>query len=553
MPIDDFEDLRSMQRRTSPSQLQLNRDIREVLLLEWGISRYEIAQAVRENMRVKHQRRRTVASLGTYDVIEEMIERTTRKIKHSLFVGKKIDNWNTDQRKNTIEWLKVSSKESEMRRREVMTLKNMAIDFPEAFTTPTNASVGTDEFDMIRPAVEKEFSGNAAPCSTSTFVEILQQSPQAIFDKAPMIPRRPASPTSSQSTHCALSAKDCIVAALKVSCPDARAKTNDPDFNLHATIPHFGMSVRIQEDFDESITTCETGDDRILTFSFHHDDAFDSSILTAVNQIKKAPQAEDPKIKDEESTIRTCYIDKIVHATDICTSVIETTENTPTFHTSAVKAIRREAFERSITKQPIAKALEHDDETSIDSQLIEFLFGFNEISPHLEHSDGTWSEANRSTESSTVRASSFVKLNQSIEANEKCCVSKYNIVYESPVQYHNLAPPVKMEVDAEHAPTSDRSEEGYTTPSLLMKTCCNGITTSNKEVERSSSVCGTTSTTSTTVIHAIPNTQIVMEVANVGAGYMTRVSDIGTTPKFTEQDRRHHIRPLNEVRELFEV
>ena len=73
--MEEFEDVRSVQRRTSPLQLQLRRDIRELLLLEWGVSNHEIAQAVRANVKAKHHRRRTVASIGTYDVIEEMIEK----------------------------------------------------------------------------------------------------------------------------------------------------------------------------------------------------------------------------------------------------------------------------------------------------------------------------------------------------------------------------------------------------------------------------------------------------------------------------------------------
>lgn len=61
---------------------------REELLLEWGATFNEIIEAIRTNVKIKHQRRRTVNSIGTYDKWEEAMERAGRKIKKTLLPQK---------------------------------------------------------------------------------------------------------------------------------------------------------------------------------------------------------------------------------------------------------------------------------------------------------------------------------------------------------------------------------------------------------------------------------------------------------------------------------
>lgn len=61
---------------------------REELLLEWGATFNEIIDAIRTNVKIKHQRRRTVNSIGTYDKLEEAMERAGRKIKKTLLAQK---------------------------------------------------------------------------------------------------------------------------------------------------------------------------------------------------------------------------------------------------------------------------------------------------------------------------------------------------------------------------------------------------------------------------------------------------------------------------------
>jgi hypothetical protein len=94
MPLDQFEKQRARTRRLSShggivEDLILSRQDREELLMEWGASFAEIIEAIRLNVKVKNQRRRTVNAIGTYDRIEEMMENTTRQIKKTLQLKKK--------------------------------------------------------------------------------------------------------------------------------------------------------------------------------------------------------------------------------------------------------------------------------------------------------------------------------------------------------------------------------------------------------------------------------------------------------------------------------
>jgi hypothetical protein len=62
----------------------LTREEREVLLRkEWEVSRSEIAAAIRETLRIKHQRRHTVQNLSK-ESVEVLMERATQGIRRSL-------------------------------------------------------------------------------------------------------------------------------------------------------------------------------------------------------------------------------------------------------------------------------------------------------------------------------------------------------------------------------------------------------------------------------------------------------------------------------------
>lgn len=86
MKVNEYESVRD--RRRNQGELALSRMAREELLLEWGATFNEIIDAIRTNVKIKHQRRRTVNSIGTYDKWEEAMERAGRRIKKTLLPQK---------------------------------------------------------------------------------------------------------------------------------------------------------------------------------------------------------------------------------------------------------------------------------------------------------------------------------------------------------------------------------------------------------------------------------------------------------------------------------
>jgi hypothetical protein len=86
--VDDYEQERKGARR-SPRALVLTRQDREELLLEWGVTFHDIIDSIRSNVKVKHQRRRTVNAIGTYDRWEEVFENASRRIKRTLLMKPK--------------------------------------------------------------------------------------------------------------------------------------------------------------------------------------------------------------------------------------------------------------------------------------------------------------------------------------------------------------------------------------------------------------------------------------------------------------------------------
>jgi hypothetical protein len=87
IPVDAYE-IKKMPPRTDKN-LILSRQEREEILIAWGASFHDIIEAIRSNVKVKNQRRRTVNAIGTYDRWEEAMEAASRKIKKSLIFTKK--------------------------------------------------------------------------------------------------------------------------------------------------------------------------------------------------------------------------------------------------------------------------------------------------------------------------------------------------------------------------------------------------------------------------------------------------------------------------------
>jgi len=97
LPVENYEEIRGP-RRTS-KQMAMPRSIREeMLLMEWGAKQVDIAQAVRENFRIKNSRRRTVNNLDTpMTKVEEKMEGFKKSLKKSLGLRKSFrkqyDQW----------------------------------------------------------------------------------------------------------------------------------------------------------------------------------------------------------------------------------------------------------------------------------------------------------------------------------------------------------------------------------------------------------------------------------------------------------------------------
>jgi hypothetical protein len=80
--VDEFEHLRSPFRRCCPEQLVLPRVERTFILFGAGFSKREVADSVRNILRVKNQRKQTFHNLP-YQGMEEFMEKTARRVKRA--------------------------------------------------------------------------------------------------------------------------------------------------------------------------------------------------------------------------------------------------------------------------------------------------------------------------------------------------------------------------------------------------------------------------------------------------------------------------------------
>lgn len=182
MPLEQFEKQRARTRRRSShggivEDLILSRQDREELLMEWGASFAEIIEAIRLNVKVKNQRRRTVNAIGTYDRIEEMMENTTRQIKKTLQLKKKGGSHATTQsapsstgtrrmrREYTyrpqpisVDSSSCSSQSGKEHHSAVLTSSSEANDYSSNIGTPVSSDGGSSSGDPSyrRPSVVSE-------------------------------------------------------------------------------------------------------------------------------------------------------------------------------------------------------------------------------------------------------------------------------------------------------------------------------------------------------------------------------------------------------------
>ena len=78
--LDDYESTRPPRRLRK--EMVLPRDFREdILRHEWHASRRDIIESVRQNVKIKNQRKTTINNLGKATKFEEAMESATRKLK----------------------------------------------------------------------------------------------------------------------------------------------------------------------------------------------------------------------------------------------------------------------------------------------------------------------------------------------------------------------------------------------------------------------------------------------------------------------------------------
>eukprot|EP00562_Extubocellulus_spinifer_P010901 CAMPEP_0178504628 /NCGR_PEP_ID=MMETSP0696-20121128/18694_1 /TAXON_ID=265572 /ORGANISM="Extubocellulus spinifer, Strain CCMP396" /LENGTH=364 /DNA_ID=CAMNT_0020133875 /DNA_START=140 /DNA_END=1234 /DNA_ORIENTATION=- len=96
LALEDYESTRGP-RRTS-KQMAMPRSVREEMLRkEWGVKQTDIAQAVRESLRIKNSRRRTVMNLESPMVkVEEKMEGVKKGLKRSLGLRKSFNRQFTE-------------------------------------------------------------------------------------------------------------------------------------------------------------------------------------------------------------------------------------------------------------------------------------------------------------------------------------------------------------------------------------------------------------------------------------------------------------------------
>lgn len=84
IPLDEYERMNSP--KLPAKKLLLSRGEREELLIESGFARRELAEAVRQNIKLKNQRRQTVTNLN-FEPYEVVLEQCAKKLKKVVTIS----------------------------------------------------------------------------------------------------------------------------------------------------------------------------------------------------------------------------------------------------------------------------------------------------------------------------------------------------------------------------------------------------------------------------------------------------------------------------------
>jgi hypothetical protein len=539
--IDEFEKERSLRRCSTTSNFQLTRDEREQMLLEWGTSFQEIVEAVRVNLKVKHQRRRTVNSLGTYDRLEELMENTTRKIRQSLSMGKRYNKHNID--------VPCPSSDSDGSRSDTSPPIYLAVDSSETLTVSTSIVEMTEE----RSGGEDE----AMPTDEITNCKANQQAKGGSgVDKPLSMPRRSSSPISLRTAY--QSALETNPNEL-LPLPALESQHTMFDENNHLSFSNdmqalLGLSLVASADFDISITSYDTRGETCLALSFEQPiDSFFNGNGHSNEQEKKGPAMNvegaastheitsrnappfvestsethrSNTLYDDETTISKSFSRSNVHLSNSNLTPkdanVEENQSFSALDDKTTIATRYFNNDKPTTQCPVTASIEDDDETSIDSQYMDLLDKSYLSSKHMfpKQFDGNDQSCQPSLQ--TTKPSMHQESGKSTAATEQ--------IHGKEGQEPNELAPVPHAYMTSEAISKQPVQSESVTISLQKES----TNLENKGTDRSESATATTSTTTVT-------TNVTTTLTN------------NTQTKKTSSRRRRYVVSPYEVTELIEL
>ena len=159
--LDDYEE--SHPNKRSQMQMVIPRTLRQDMLRhEWGVSQKEMADAVRENVKVKNQRRTTVNNLGKASAMEQAMEKLGRKFKRTLTLQKPVSK--------QVKELSAKHDEANRARQQQLLETTMAGEYDSSSTTktedPTDDNVVGDDSSL-----SQESDGPVSKTSPETIQE----------------------------------------------------------------------------------------------------------------------------------------------------------------------------------------------------------------------------------------------------------------------------------------------------------------------------------------------------------------------------------------------
>ena len=147
LSIDEYEKNRPARR--SHIEMVLPRSVRTSMLRkEWDCTQRQIAEAVRNNIRIKNQRRATVNNLDKADKMEEMMENAGKKLMRGLLMKK-----STSQKVAELErqW-----QEAEKQRKQAELMLQMAGEYDPQQSSDDGGDEENDDEDPTVPEDEEE-------------------------------------------------------------------------------------------------------------------------------------------------------------------------------------------------------------------------------------------------------------------------------------------------------------------------------------------------------------------------------------------------------------